>query len=285
MKIIDEMVVFILTHGRPNNLKTLNLLKKNKYNGPLYLIIDSEDKSKDEYLSLYGESVIVFEKKIIAKKFDIADNFQDFKGVVYARNACFEISRNLGFRYFMQLDDDYISFDFRFDSNINYFGKKIKNINQIFNALLDFYKKTNIEAISILQNGDFIGGKFNDRYSKNVSLFRKAMNLFICSIDRPFNFLGRINEDVNTYVRLSSIGKIFFSTNQISLQQTTTQKNKGGLTEQYLEIGTYVKSFYTVIYQPSSAKVKLLNTTFTRLHHSIDWENTSPKIIREKFKK
>ena len=47
---------------------------------------------------------------------------------------------------------------------------------------------------------------------------RKAMNSFICSVDRPFQFVGRINEDVNTYVLLGSRG-VFLSILQIGLDQ------------------------------------------------------------------
>jgi hypothetical protein len=112
------------------------------------------------------------------------------------------------------------------------------------------------------------------------------MNSFICGIDRPFKFSGRINEDVNMYVLLGSQGKVFFTVMRTCLLQQTTQKNRGGMTELYLDNGTYVKSFYSVIYHPSSVSVAILKDRKNpRLHHRIRWRTTVPKIISPRYKK
>jgi len=57
------------------------------------------------------------------------------------------------------------------------------------------------------------------------------------------------------------------------------------MTEAYLLYGTYMKSFMTVMMQPSSVSVSMLNTGNARLHHSVKWINTVPVIIDEKYKK
>lgn len=64
-----------------------------------------------------------------------------------------------------------------------------------------------------------------------------------------------------------------------------TQSNSGGMTDVYLENGTYVKSFFTVICSPSCTKIKLMGQTNKRLHHSIRWKNAVPLILDEKYKK
>lgn len=116
---------------------------------------------------------------------------------------------------------------------------------------------------------------------------RKAMNSFICSVDRPFKFVGRINEDVNTYTTLGSRGCLLLQVPQVALNQKQTQKNKGGMTDIYMSQGTYVKSFYTVMMMPSSVKVGVMGHSeeTKRLHHVINWNNTVPKILDERFKK
>jgi hypothetical protein len=74
--------------------------------------------------------------------------------------------------------------------------------------------------------------------------------------------------------------------NQVALQQKQTQTNSGGMTEMYLESGTYVKSFYSVMYQPSSVKVGVLrDRDRSRLHHRVSWKHTVPKIVSESWKK
>jgi hypothetical protein len=90
---------------------------------------------------------------------------------------------------------------------------------------------------------------------------------------------------VNVYVTLGSRGGLFLTIANVMLDQKTTQHNAGGLTDIYLDSGTYVKSFYTVMYNPSSVKVALLRSKYTRLHHSVSWVNTVPQIIPEEYKK
>lgn len=39
----DDFCVFILTHGRAGNVKTLKMLQKQGYTGKWYCVIDNED--------------------------------------------------------------------------------------------------------------------------------------------------------------------------------------------------------------------------------------------------
>lgn len=114
------------------------------------------------------------------------------------------------------------------------------------------------------------------------------MNFFICSVDRPFLFEGRLNEDVNTYVRLGHTGRLFLTINQVQLNQNQTQAVAGGMTEAYLDAGTYVKSFYTVMYAPSCVQVGVMGDPRSgnyRMHHAINWGRAVPCILREKHRK
>ena len=98
---MNNFAVFILTHGRPDNVVTLKTLKKCNYTGKYYIIIDNEDKTKDDYINKFGDKVIIFNKIEISQKFDEADNFNDRRSIVYARNASFEIAEKLNIKYFM----------------------------------------------------------------------------------------------------------------------------------------------------------------------------------------
>jgi hypothetical protein len=84
---------------------------------------------------------------------------------------------------------------------------------------------------------------------------------------------------------LGATGTIFLTTNQFALQQHETQTNAGGMSEAYIAGGTYVKSFYTVMYAPSCTIVFPMGAVNPRLHHRITWRNAVPKILSEKFKK
>jgi len=277
-----NFVAFILTHGRPDNVVTYTTLKKQGYTGRIIFIIDNEDKTADQYYENFGkENVIMFDKKAISETFDTADNFNDRRAIVYARNACFNIAKDLGIKYFIQLDDDYVRLQYRFNNEYKYIYRPMWNPDEVFDILIDFYKSTQIKSIAMAQGGDFIGGG----EGKKVELKRKCMNSFICGTDNPINFIGRINDDVNVYTRSASTGDLFFTTTQVSIVQKQTQSSDGGMTETYREGGTYLKSFYSVMFQPSSVKIAMMGDANRRIHHNVKWNNTVPKIIRENIKR
>lgn len=282
-----NFAAFILTHGRPDNVITYKTLKKAGYTGPIFFIVDNEDKTIDKYIKNFGsENVIVFDKKAMADAIDEANNFDNRKVIVHARNYCFIAARNLGFRYFIQLDDDYTDVHHRFEnkSGTKLCSVSVKNLDDIIDIYLTFLKNTNFHSVAFAQGGDFIGG-VNNPYVKNKPLMRKCMNTFICDTERSFEFIGAINEDVNTYTTLGSRGYLFGTIPMINIVQKQTQSQKGGMTDVYQLSGTYVKSFHTVLMQPSSVKVSMMHSKNIRLHHLINWKTTVPCIIDERFKK
>lgn len=284
----DKYIVFILSHGRANKVDTFKTLRDQGYTGRIGIVIDDEDEQGDAYRKKFGkDNVFVFNKAEVAKRFDEVIK-GDRRTVVYARNACFDIAKRIGIKYFIELDDDYNYFSYTFDSELEWCrkrGKKtISNLDAIFSAVWDFYLKTTAASVALAQGGDFIGGG-DAGNTDSVKLLRKAMNSFFCSTDRPFNFTGRINEDVNTYTMEAHRGMLFFTVNQIGLNQGKTQSNKGGMTDVYLDSGTYLKSFFSVIVCPSAVKVRMMGAKQRRLHHSVSWNNCAPKLIAETYKK
>jgi hypothetical protein len=281
-----DFVVFIISHGRPDNVFTHATLKRRGYTGEVRIVIDDTDKKAAEYEKNFPGQIIIFDKAAIAATTDQGDNFNNLRTTTHARNACFDIAEKLGIKYFLVLDDDYPSFQYRFDQNLNYVTTKCVNLDRVFDCVLEFFKATPaVQSIALAQGGDFIGGADCENAQK-VRFKRKCMNSFFCSTDRRFRFLSRLNEDVNTYITLGSRGTLFFTTNQVSLVQIQTQQTAGGMTEAYLAHGTYVKSFYSVMYKPSSAKIsRIQDRGSSRIHHSIKWRNTVPLILREALKK
>lgn len=277
----NDFAVFILTNARPNRVKTYKALRDGGYTGKIYLILDNQDSTVSHYEENFSsDEIIIFNKQEAMNLTDSADNTNNPKAVVYARNMCHSIATKLGLDYFLVLDDDYGRFDFRSDDNLEYCEKKIKNLDTIFDIFLEFLGDTPAKSIAFSQNGDFIGGK-NGSYGQKIALTRKCMNSFFCKTDRPFKYHGLINEDVTAYTLNASKGDLYFTSTHISLKQTDTQTNQGGLTDIYLELGTYIKSFYSVMFHPSSIVVEELSTENARLHHKIKWDCTVPKILRE----
>ena len=284
MKQNKTFAAFILTHGRPDNVSTYDTLRKCGYTGSIYIVIDNEDESADQYRQRFGkENVLMFDKKAVSKTFDLADTSNNLQTIVCARNASFQIAEKLGLEYFMQLDDDYNSFQYRYPLDDKLKVIETRSLDAVIEAMIKFLDVSGVATFAMAQGGDFIGGLEGAAIHK--PLLRKAMNSFLFKTNNPITFVGRMNEDVNTYVLEGSRGKLYFTTTSVMLTQDQTQKNKGGMTETYLESGTYFKSFYTVIMHPSSVTVRTMGTNNKRLHHHIKWNNTVPKIINESHRK
>jgi len=286
---MNNFAVFILTNGRAKNVITYKTLRKQGYTGQIYLMVDDEDKQAEEYKNLYGKQVIVFNKQQAIDYTDSGDNFKKRNSVVYARNWNFVVAKELQIDYFLQLDDDYGIFCHTADNNGNYLTKrpKFKNFDAVAKCIVDFLIQSKADAVCMSQGGDFIGGPDSKvaKQAKQGKFSRKAMNSFFMNTAKPFKFMGRINEDVNAYVALGNIGKLFFTVPRLRLEQTETQLNAGGLTEIYLDLGTYVKSFYSVMYAPSCIKIKKMGIINKRLHHMVKWQNAIPEIVSCNVKK
>ena len=281
---LDKFAAFILTHGRPNDIYTYRSLQEAGYTGKIYFVIDNEDKTEDEYRRLFGsENVIQFDKAAIGETFDIADTRTDRRAIVYARNASFEIAKQLGLDYFIQLDDDYTSFMFRWADGDVLKHSMIKNMDEVLEAMIQFVDDTGTDTFAMAQGGDFIGGVEGSAVHR--PLMRKAMNSFIFRTDSDLRFKGRMNEDVNIYVGEGMRGRLIFTTTAVMLTQRPTQGTAGGMTEMYLETGTYMKSMYTVMMCPSCVTVRQMGPSNPRLHHSVRWDNAVPKIISDRYRK
>jgi len=289
MKGRKDFAVFILTNGRADTMVTYDTLRRQGYTGRIVLLVDDEDKQLEQYKQRFADQVEVFSKSEAIAMTDSGDNFGQRNSVVYARNYNFVAAKRLGIKYFLQLDDDYSAFRYTFNNQREYITKSIliKNLDVIISAMLDFYIESGAKAVAMSQGGDFIGGgdsKVGTLHKKG-QFSRKIMNSFFCSTDRPFQFMGRINEDVNLYTDNGIKGSLFVTAPRIRLEQKQTQASSGGLTDIYLDLGTYVKSFYSVMYAPSCVKIAEIGVTSRRLHHRVRWKNATPMIINQKYKK
>ena len=285
MPLPDDFCVFILTHGRPDNVITYQTLMKGQYTGKIFIVIDDEDETADQYIAKYGAMVLMFSKGEIAATFDEGDNFSDRRCIVYARNACFALAAQVGCKHFVQLDDDYTHFEFKLIGQENTQYYVVQDLERLFANMLALYLSTPAVTIAFAQGGDYIGGASNSHVKRGYK--RKAMNSFFCSVDRPFQFMGRLNEDVNFYTCEGRRGALIFTPFGCTLHQKQTQSNEGGMTDIYVAGGTYLKSFYSVMYSPSCVKITLMGQTKInrRIHHRIAWDKCAPMILHEDCKK
>jgi hypothetical protein len=283
----NDFCIFILSNRRPDNVKTLDTLQKSGYTGKWFIVIDDEDPTSQQYKKNFGDRVLVFSKAKIAETTDSCDTSKDRRTPLWARNACWDLAKQVKCRFFCQLDDDYNWFGYRrvakreADRPARYSNFKVESLSTVFDGMVELLEKTpSVSSIAFSQGGDY---NVSSKTARRV--LRKAMNSFFCDTQRSFKFIGKFNDDVNTYIAHGATGKLFLTYCPIQLTQAVTQQNPGGITESYKENGTYVKSFYTVMISPSSTWIALMGRRNPRLHHTHDWNKVCPKILHEKYRR
>lgn len=273
----DDFVVLIISHGRPYYHVTWDCLERSGYTGKKVVVIDNLDDMYNEYMASYGnENVYVFNKVWKKMTSDTMNNFNDMRATLYVRNACWDIANELGYKYFLVLDDDYGSFCHKREEC----EKTSKKLDYVFALFVEYLANTKIKCIAFSQGGDHIGG-----YNPEKMYKRKVMNSFFCKTDEPFDFYGTMNDDVNSYLINGARGDIFITFYPFMLHQATTQTVDEGLTNIYETYGTYVKSFYSVMAAPNCCCIRLMGEKSPRLHHSIKWNLAVPCIIGQEYKK
>ena len=279
----DNFAVFILSYNRAYTITTVDMLRKFHYTGRWYVVIDDTDPQLELYKHRFKKHVLIFNKKEYANRTDLGDNQTDLRIGVLARNAIIDFAHNMGYQYHLQLDDDYKEFHFRWPKDNKMMVSKVNDLDRLFEIFLDYLSESDATCLSCAVGGDFIGGVNNGRYFEG--LLRKSMNVFFLRDDKPFYFQMRMNDDVTTNALNTVRGNVFLSNTYVMIHMEDTQKGEGGMTDIYLDAGTYMKSFYTVMCAPSCCTIRMMNTSHSRPYHSIDWNHCAPKIISEKYKK
>jgi hypothetical protein len=274
--------VFILTHRRPDSVQTLRALANGGYTGRVHLLVDVDDPTLPEYQERYGDRVITFDKEVEALTSDTASPSKDRRSILFARNAAIRIAGELGYTHLLELDDDYNVFTYRWlDERGAMCSRIMRDLDAAFAETVRFLDRSGADIVAWAQGGDHFGPG-----SIAAGIKRKAMNVLFMPTTTPVRFLGLFNEDVSTYTLEGSRGHLILSLMRFQMDQETTQANPGGLTEAYLSIGTYVKSFYSVMMMPSAVKVSVLRgRAASRVHHSIAWDRCVPKILSDRWRR
>lgn len=224
-----NFAVFICTHGRPTKQITLAYLKSCKCECPVYLVVDDEDTSKDEYIRMYGDSVLVFNKQHYIRECDLVLPTDTYAGVVFARNACQDFAIQFGYGYYVTCDDDISSIDYRFNVDNHLRSTKIYSFSDVIDAMCGFMQNTYTRLMSISQRHYYIGG-INSKPIQDRMLRNKFGGFFLCSTEQYIHFDGIIQEDTISCNKWNNEGKLQFTVGNICFntqQMGTSEKNTG----------------------------------------------------------
>lgn len=272
-----DYCIGIVTYKRPQKQITYRTLKNQHSTAPTFLIVEETDPTLQEYRETYPGQIITFNREGCLDT-DCMDNFRPRRGVVYARNETRRIAERLGYTHYVMLDDDYDTFAHRYKKNGVLKQKPYPNLDELFSSIFDWMDTTPLHCVCLAQNGDLIGGLSDHPYK------RKAMNTYFMNVERAYPFMGTLNEDTNAYTANQQNGMACLTLMDDVVDQVQTQKNAGGLTDLYLDVGTYVKSFYSVMVNPASNKISVLadaKSPHPRIHHECTQNKYAPCFVRE----
>jgi hypothetical protein len=274
--------ILILSHARARKVSTVKALRNAGYTGDYWLVVDDRDPQLELYQYAYGRRLIIFSKDKYAQQVDEMFNpGRPQSTPLYARQAIWDITEQLGLDVFLLLDDDYQYFwyvvlDER-GLEVSY-GAPVRRFDALFQLFVETLVSLppQVVCLAFAQTGDNIGRSL----ATDPRYLRKAMNAFFLMPSRRFDWRGIFNDDVCTVLDHTMRGKLFLTTPLVMLKQQPTQRQLGGLSRLYRDYGTYTKSFYPVMLAPSAVRIQYVQSV-SRVHHIIDWNGIAPCIVPE----
>ena len=280
---MDEFIdIFIPSYHRSDNLKTVKyFLKIGWQKNKIHVFVDSETDDISEYKAVcdgYGVNLHIFDMDEARARFDyVHRSSESRRSAGQARNMFYEFAKRLKISFYMVQDDDTQNYEIKKFGK--YKGKATANdVKNTFLGVREFMIRQKIGCFGISQTGDFIGGS-NSKIIRN-----KVMNTTFYNTKYIYRGeKGVQDDDTSQFVGIMNEGLFTGSiADGVVLQQTTSAKAKGGLTELYNECKLLNKSLIVPIQFPSCCYASKQKKNGGRLHHKIINKNLYPRIIKGK---
>jgi len=272
--------IFIPSYHRPKNLKTVKYFKSIGWDcEKIHVFIDDEADDQDEYIEAaeqLGFNLHVFDMEESRKRYDYVHRpSESRRSAGQSRNMFYDKAKELGIDFYMVQDDDTNHYE------IKHFGRYqrkayFEEIVETFESIEVFMRKRRIGMFGIPQTGDFIGGE-------NKRLFRKkVMNTTFILTDYIYRGeRGVQDNDTSQFVGVMNHGLFTGSLGDgLTLQQTLSAKQKGGLTDLYNECKLLNKALVVPIQFPSCVFAQKQKMNGGRIHHRLQTRYLFPRIIK-----
>lgn len=275
-----DFAFVILCWKRPEATHTLKWLKKIGWEGKVFFAVDNADPTKNDYINVAMDNNIDY--FTFDKDTSVSDQMFNNKlksGAVCTRKVVENVMREKGIKFFCVLDDDYNQFR-RWDRK----AFTAHTLDLIINYYCDILKEIPfVSVMSMAQGGEAVAGT-EELYRKNHYKL-KAMNFWFCSIDKPVQYSGIMNDDVNAGILLNKYGNFSIQYNGAVLFQV--MQKSGGMKDVYAEQSAmYQKAMFSVMLAPSFVKLNFLRNyaggqTSKRIYHQIRREYAYPYVIEK----
>lgn len=278
----DDFAVFILTHGRPDKQLTFNTLLESGYTGKVYFVVDNQDETIEAYRENYGDMVIMFNKDAEYEETDTYTNQKIMLGVVYARNVCFKLAKEMGLKYFVNCDDDIQKLSYKMPFDKKLITKPVKNLDRCLEAFIDFMEGSRVECMSLSEDGIYMGG-----VNKMVEAMRNwsFTHFFLMKADSDLRFRSLWVEDIIFSIEKQRMGKKVLSTTMVSMRMPTREairNQKGGMRDAYNQSNEYVVAYMPIVTSPDCSKVHMKDG---HIKHTKKNDAFMVKILSDRWKK
>lgn len=282
MKVTGDFAIFITTHGRAGEQVTLNTLRACNCSYPIYLVVDNEDGQLGDYEDLYGDMVIVFDKREYMDATDTIISPKRPQSVVFARQFCERVARESNLSCFLVLDDDIKSIEHRFIEDGRFRCRKITDIDAVLGAYASFILDNGIACAGFGNGASYIG---SSDAIKGKNLKRRCFNTFLRNTSIPVDWISNMNEDYATSIQEGKVEKLFLEVADIGIVAKDTGKavNNGGMLDLYRSMNPFERAFICTVSNPSC-----LGVGMNRKHSCIikcRWDSAVPKIISHTYRK
>ena len=276
----DDFAAMICSHGRAETMTTYSMLRNQGYTGKIIVVIDDEDDQREAYEKNF-ECVEVFCKEEYYEKSDGVIQGKQ-KGILYARNACYDIAEKYGLKYFTEFDDDLSAVRVRAAEDGTTKSCVVKNLDELFEAMLEVFKSPKVKSVSALSQGDYIGGAASKGFNQCVRVCNQA---FFLMTERRVDFIASMNEDICSCLTYGMRGDLFLGLNgTMFLAEPIGNNTKmgNGMSEFYKKLEPFARSFIGVIVRPDCVVSESTDDSF---RIKVKWDYAVPKILNERYKK
>ena len=249
--------VYIISKGRWKTRLTSKALER--MNVPYNIVVEPQ-----EYENYAAE---IDPNKILVLPFSNLG-----QGSIPARNWVWDHAISIGAKKHWILDDNIENFH-RLNRNM----KPIALTGAIFKAAEDFVARYSNVPLAGFNYYSFC--KATDNVPPYV-LNTRIYSTILIQNDIPYRWRGKYNEDTDLSLRVLKDGYCTIQFNAFLAGKVTTQRMKGGNTDEVYKEGTLEKSQALVDFHPDVAKIVW---KFNRWHHHVDYsifkKNRLKKII------
>lgn len=267
----NKYPIYVVSKNRANYCSTSIHLSQIEVEH--YIVVEPEQLElyeKSENLNFEYAKLLVMDMKFY-EEYDTCDDLGDTrsKGPGAARNFSWEHSIENGFDYHWVMDDN-ANEGFHYLHN----NEKIKlRTGAFLRACEDFTERYENVAQAGLNYTKF--ALMSEKYPP-FNTNTRCYSFILLKNDIPYRWRGRYNEDTDLSLRILKDGLCTIQFNAFLAGKATTQKIKGGNTEEfYAGEGTLPKSQMLEDLHPDVAKVVW---KFSRWHHEVNYSGYTQEL-------